>query len=147
MHCDCSYSIFIYCSIVWCNDEKCFNDRLWICHILWNSTIKSNPYNKRKVFGVLSQYMLITRVLFFDEAFFRRRVELLLQAFYCIRYCSRNDDFVPDNSIYDVDFKNQKKKFIIRNSKEWIRILGIFGKRKIGLKILRFVIYGEVQIG
>ena len=61
--------------------------------------------------------MLITRVLFFDEAFFRRRVELLLQAFYCIGYCSRNDDFVPGDSIYDVDFKKQKKKFIIRTVK------------------------------
>lgn len=54
---------------------------------------------------------------YFLTKHFRRRVELLLQAFYCIRYCSRNDDFVPDNSIYDVDFKKQKKKFIIRTVK------------------------------
>ena len=83
-----------------------------------NGIVKNSPYSKRKIFGVLSQYMLIIRVLFFDKAFFRRRVELLLQAFYCIGYCSRNDDFVPDDSIYDVDFKNQKKKFIIKNSKQ-----------------------------
>ena len=98
--------------------------------MLCNSTIKSNLYDKRKVFGVLSQYMLITRVLFFDEAFFRRRVELLLQAFYCIGYCSRNDDFVPDNSIYDVDFKKQKKKFIIRTVKSESEFLGYSARER-----------------